>query len=129
VVTAAVIELEDGRVLIAKRKHTSSLAAKWEFPGGKVEVGETLEECLTREIHEELGIQISPPRRFFMTDYQYLTFDIRLCALKTKIGSGELNPRDHEEVMWVTPSQLLTMDLAPADIGIARELGTRRSMV
>jgi len=119
VVTAAVIEDKEGRVLIAKRKHDQHLGLKWEFPGGKVEKGETLPACLSREISEELGIQISTPRPFFMVDHMYPTFDIRLCALKATIVGGELHPQDHEEIRWVLPSQLPTMDLAPADVGIA----------
>jgi 5-methylcytosine-specific restriction protein A len=122
VVTAAIIEDGKGRILIAKRKHTQQLGAKWEFPGGKIEKGETLPACLSREISEELGIQISTPRPFFMVDHRYPTFDIRLCALKTSIVGGELHPRDHEEVLWVQPSLLSTMELAPADVEIAKSI-------
>ena len=122
IVTAAVIEDQEGRVLIAKRKHTSHLGSKWEFPGGKVEKGETLQACLSREIAEEMGIQISQPRAFFMVDHKYPTFDIRLCAMKASIVGGELHPHDHEEIMWVLPGQLSTMDLAPADVEIVKAI-------
>lgn len=122
VVTAAVIEDQEGRVLIAKRKHDQYLGSKWEFPGGKVEKGETLPICLSREISEELGIQISEPRPFFMVDYKYPTFDIRLCALKASIVGGELRPTDHEEVRWILLGQLLTLDLAQADVEIAKAI-------
>ncbi len=57
-VTAAII-YRDGKIFIAKRSSTSSLPSKWEFPGGKVDVGETLEECLTRELYEEFGIIVT----------------------------------------------------------------------
>jgi len=120
VVTAAVIEDQQGRVLIAKRKHSQHLGSKWEFPGGKVEKGETLPACLSREISEELGAKISEPCPFFMVDHKYPTFDIRLCAMKASIVGGELHPQDHDEVVWISPDQLATMDLAPADVGIAK---------
>jgi 8-oxo-dGTP diphosphatase len=119
VVTAAVIEDKEGRVLIAKRKHSSHLGSKWEFPGGKVEKGEKLPACLSRDISEEMGVKISEPRPFFMVDHRYPTFDIRLCALKASIICGDLRPTDHEEARWVKTGQLSTMDLAPADVGIA----------
>lgn len=122
VVTAAVIEDQEGRVLIAKRKHDQHLGSKWEFPGGKVEKGETLQACISREISEELGIQISKPCPFFMVDHKYSVFDIRLCALKASIVGGELQSRDHDAVRWIPPSQLLTVTLAAADVGIAKAL-------
>jgi len=128
VVTAAIIEDGEGRVLVAKRKHTQQLGAKWEFPGGKVEKGETLPACLSREISEELGAQISTPRPFFMVDHKYPTFDIRLCALKASIVGGKLHPQDHEEVTCVLPGHLSMMDLAPADVNIARALVARREV-
>jgi len=81
-------------------KHTSQLGSKWEFPGGKVEKGETLPDCLSREISEELGIMISEPVPFFWVDHKDPTFDIRLGALKASIVGGELHPQDHDEVTW-----------------------------
>lgn len=85
-----------------------------------MEQGETLPACLSREIYEELAVHISTPRPFFMVDHKYPTFDIRLCALKASIVGGQLHPRDHEEFTWIMPSLLSTMDLAPADVGLAQ---------
>ena len=122
VVTAAVILDESNRVLIAQRRHGKQLGLKWEFPGGKVEVGETLEVCLVREILEEMDIVIKVTRRFYMVDYKYPDFDIRLCAMKAEIVEGQLHLNDHEKVIWVNLKDFLSMDLAPADQHIARAL-------
>ncbi|MDH4270918.1 MAG: NUDIX domain-containing protein [Candidatus Aminicenantes bacterium] len=115
VVTAAVIRDEAGRVLIAQRKHGHRLGSKWEFPGGTVEAGETLEECLEREIREELGIAIRVTGRVVLADHKYPTFDIRLCAMKASIVEGDVSLNDREKVVWVHPKELFHLDLAPAD--------------
>ena len=115
VVTAAVIRDESGRVLVAQRKHGHRLGSKWEFPGGTVEAGETLEECLEREIREELGIKIRVTGRVVLADHKYPTFDIRLCAMKASIVEGEVSLNVHEKVVWVHPKELFQLDLAPAD--------------
>ncbi len=122
VVTAAVIWDDSGRVLVAQRKQGQQLGLKWEFPGGKVEAGETLEECLEREIHEEMGIKIFVAGRVVMVDHKYESFDIRLCAMMAEIVEGDLNLNDHEKVMWVDPRKLLDVDLTPADQEIAKAL-------
>jgi mutator protein MutT len=122
VVTAAVIRDNFGRVLIAQRKHGQSLGSKWEFPGGKVEAGEALEECLEREIREEMGIKIKVTGRVVIVDHRYPTFDIRLCAMKAEILEGQMNLNDHEKIMWRKPEDLLSLDLTPADQQIAGAL-------
>ena len=115
VVTAAVIRDKAGRVLIAQRKHGRQLRSKWEFPGGTIEAGETLEECLEREIREEMGIRIRVTGRIVLADHKYPTFDIRLCAMKASIVGGEVKLNAHEKIVWVQPKELFQLDLAPAD--------------
>jgi 5-methylcytosine-specific restriction protein A len=115
VVTAAVIREETGRVLVAQRKHGQQLSSQWEFPGGKVEAGETLEECLEREIREELGIKIRVIGRLVLADHKYPTFDIRLCAMKASVFEGKVSLNEHEKVIWVQPKELFLLDLAAAD--------------
>ncbi len=122
VVTAAIIWDDAGRMLVAQRKHGQPLGSKWEFPGGKAEKGETLEECLEREIQEEMGIKIAVVGRVVMVDQKYPNLDIRLCAMKAKIVTGDLNLHDHEKVMWVDPKKLLDIDLTPADQEIVKAL-------
>ncbi len=122
VVTAAVIWDDSGRVLIAQRKRGQQLGLKWEFPGGKAEIGETLEECLEREIQEEMGIKIAVAGRVVMVDQKYPNLDIRLCAMKAEIVAGDMNLKDHEKILWVDPRELLAVDLTPADQEIAKAL-------
>jgi 8-oxo-dGTP diphosphatase len=94
----------------------------WEFHGGKVEEGETLEECLVREIKEEMRIKIEVTKRMIMVDHKYPTFDIRLCALRASIIEGELHLNDHEKVIDVKPKDLLSLDLTPADQQVAKAI-------
>jgi|SRR5690554_632907 len=122
-VTAALI-WEKGRVLIAKRAAQDRLINKWEFPGGKTEYGESPEECLKREILEELGIVIEVGEFFAESIYAYPEGPIRLLSYFAFWKSGEVNPEVHEEIKWVEPNELQEYDLAPADIPIAEKLAS-----
>jgi 8-oxo-dGTP diphosphatase len=117
-VACAVIERE-GRVLAARRSAGQSLAGKWEFPGGKLEPGETAAAALAREIREELALDVRvgaplPPR-----DHDYGTFAITLvpflCTLAT---DAEAHPREHDAVRWCTPVELTALEWAPADLPV-----------
>lgn len=120
-VTAAVI-FKDGYVLATRRGPGQSLAGNWEFPGGKVEPGETLAQCLARELKEELGLDVSVGDVIAESEYQYDHGAIRLIALKTEIVAGTLSLTVHDRAEWVLPSRLEELQLAPADIPIARVL-------
>ena len=124
-VTAAIISDDKGRVLLAEREHSAHGEAAWEFPGGKAEDGESLAECLVREIEEELAIKITTPRPFFMVDHTYEAFDIRLCSFDTKIESGRLSLRDHCDIEWVEIPRLLEQNLSGADVDIVRAINSR----
>jgi 5-methylcytosine-specific restriction protein A len=115
VITAAVIRDETGRVLIAQRRRGQQLGSRWEFPGGKVEAEETLEECLEREIREELGVKIRVVGRLVLVDHKYPTFDIRLCAMKVSVVEGKVDLDRHKKVVWVQPRELFLLDLDAAD--------------
>ena len=121
VVTAAIV-CEDGLYLIARRGSGEKLAGKWEFPGGKVEAGETLQECLKREIEEELGVDSIVGEELTESHYRYQHGEILLVALKTALKSNEVKLSVHDKVLWLTPDQILDLDLAPADIPIAKFL-------
>jgi len=120
-VTAAVI-CRDGAYLLGRRSRNRELPGKWEFPGGKIEPGESPETCLTREILEELGLEARVGERVGVFEYIEAARRIELIAFYTEVESGPPSLNDHDEVSWVGPHSLLDYDLAPADIELARRL-------
>jgi len=124
IVTAAIIEM-DGRVLIARRAPHSKLAGKWEFPGGKVEEGESPEQCLERELLEELRIQTVIGEHFCSSEHQYEHGKFRVEAFFAQYSGGKMVLNDHDKVEWVDPDDLERYELLPADIPIARMLTQR----
>ena len=123
-VTAAIV-LRGSQVLIAKRKAGGPLGGLWEFPGGKVEPGETPEECLARELEEELGVAAEVGRFVTSSQFTYDDREIELLAYEVELGSGPFVLTSHDEVRWVSPAELLDLELAPADVPIAQILRGR----
>ena len=121
VVTAAVIEKE-GRILIAKRKQGWRFAGKWEFPGGKIESEETPEECLKRELREELGIETEIGKFICSSTYAYPHATIRLLVYQAFHVSGEYTLHDHEEIRWVLTQELLQFHCPEADKPVIEKL-------
>jgi 8-oxo-dGTP diphosphatase len=120
-VTAAIIR--DGeKYFIARRGLAEKLAGFWEFPGGKVEGNESLQDCLKREIREELGIDVSVGAELISSDYVYEHGSIRLVALTTIIVNGRPTLTVHDKYDWLRPAEILKLKLAPADIPIAEFL-------
>lgn len=116
-VVAAFIEDEaQNLLLIARRKAGKDLAGYWEFPGGKIEMGETPQECLERELFEEFSIQTEIKEFVGETVYAYSKFTIRLLGYRVKILSGEFCLIDHDKVQWVSLAEIDSFQLAPADI-------------
>ncbi|MDW7650207.1 MAG: 8-oxo-dGTP diphosphatase MutT [Bacillota bacterium] len=120
-VTAA-IWIRDGKVFIAKRPAGDKLQDKWEFPGGKLEVGETPEECLRREMFEEFGIDVDVGDFFERSIYTYETGCIELLAYFVRCCSGRVGVHAHDEVFWAEPAELDMFDFAPADIPLVSAL-------
>ena len=119
-VMAAIIQRGD-QVLVCQRKQ-GALAGKWEFPGGKLENGETPEECLVREIQEELGITIEVDEIFQAVHSHYEHGDFLVIGyLATKV-LGEITLRVHSACAWVDCRELDNYDLADANIPIANSL-------
>lgn len=114
--------IRDGKILIAKRKAGEHLANMWEFPGGKIEDGETPEECLKRELKEELGIEVQVGGLFGESIYHYEYGSIQLLGYWTTLVSGEIQPKVHEEVKWVTSEEFDQYIFAPADIPFVDKL-------
>ena len=120
-VTAAVI-VENGRVLIAQRPPGGRHPGDWEFPGGKVEPGESPEECLARELAEELGVAVAVGERLAEVRHVYPDLSIHLMAFACEITAGE--PRDIccSAHAWASPAELKEYDLLPPDQEIAHTL-------
>lgn len=120
-VAAAIIR--NGRsVLIARRGPNMKLAGSWEFPGGKVETGETPEECLKRELFEELSIEAEIGRLVCFSDYVYEHGSFRILAYDARVVAGQPQTNEHDQLLYVTPGQLLSFKLLPADIPIAKKI-------
>ncbi len=108
-VTAAII-LKEEKVLIMRRAPEQKHTGCWEFPGGKIEDGETLEHCLERELKEELNIVASVQRFFYKSDYHYPQGSIQLFAYIVKIIAGDIQLFVHDKLEWVDKENLLSFD-------------------
>src|ERR1700722_9904834 len=114
VVACALLDA-DKRVLIAQRPAGKTLAGLWEFPGGKVEAGETPEACLIRELDEELGIQVSTAclAPFVFASHGYDSFHLLMPLYLCRRWEGSARAREHEAIAWVTPSRLSDYQMPP----------------
>ncbi len=120
-VTCAIIEYND-KILICQRSASMKLPLKWEFPGGKVEERESKEECLLREIREELGLEIEVGQEFSVVTHAYPEFSICLYPFLAKLTGGGLVIAEHAQAIWVERSELNNYDWAEADKPIVNEL-------
>ncbi len=118
-VAAAVIKKND-LILLARRAPGEHLEHKWEFPGGKIEPGETPEECLQRELKEEFSIIARASRFIGESIFHYPEKSIRLLAYDVRWLGGNFVLHVHDKIKWVTPETLLEQDMAAADKPIAQ---------
>ena len=121
---AAGLIFRDGRYLIARRKAGTHLGGLWEFPGGKCERGESLEDCLRRELREELGIDITSPVHFRTIRHDYPSKIVELHFFHCAISRGEAVALDCEEVRWVMPNEMTDYEFPPADRPLIKALQT-----
>ena len=115
VVVGAVI-FSDGKIFATKRGEGMSLQGMWEFPGGKIENGETPQQALVREIQEELGAVVSVGELVTTTEHEYDFGIVELTTYRCSLISGTPAITEHSESLWLEPSQLHTLEWAPADI-------------
>jgi A/G-specific adenine glycosylase len=120
-VTAAVVR-RDSRVLIAQRREDALLGGMWEYPGGKQEPDENLENCLKREIKEELGVTIEVGAPVGVYKHAYTHFRVTLHAFESRIISGDLHLNDHQAVKWVRLEELDDYPMGKIDRQISRTL-------
>ncbi|KAF5042891.1 CTP pyrophosphohydrolase [anaerobic digester metagenome] len=122
VLVVAGVIVRDGRFLAARRSETMAWAGFWEFPGGKVEAGETLEEALKRELHEELSIAIDAFSLWKVKDKKVTGGAIRLFFHLVTEFSGTPTPREGQELAWITCEEAKDYSFLPADEEVLSEL-------
>ena len=115
-VVGAVIENEEGEILCAQRPEGKNLALKWEFPGGKIEVGESPTAALKRELQEEMALDIEILDEITTTTYEYDFGIVVLTTYFSKIKAGNIQLLEHEEMKWMKADDIDQLDWAPADI-------------
>ena len=123
VVAVALVDV-DGRVLIAQRPETRSMAGLWEFPGGKVEIGELPEEALIRELDEELGIDVSGNclAPFTFASHGYQDFHLLMPLYICRVWEGTVTPKEGQKLKWVRPLELKKYPMPPADVPLVAML-------
>lgn len=119
-VTCAIIVLKD-KTLVVQRSETMKLPLKWEFPGGKVDFGETEEECILREIKEELNINVEIVSRLTPSPHQYPNISIELIPFIAQFKNGSINLTEHKKYVWLKKEELIDLDWAEADLPILKE--------
>lgn len=120
-VVAAVIK-KDNKYFCAQRNNKGELAKKWEFPGGKVEKGETLEESLKRELKEELKINVDIKEFLMTVKHEYNTFELTLHAFLCESLTEKFILTEHLDSKWLTKGELESLDWAAADIPIVEKI-------
>lgn len=121
-VVGAII-VENGKILCAQRGNGKSLPNLWEFPGGKIEKGETPQEALLRELEEELMIEVDvSANQFELTKYDYDFGRVHLTTFLCMLTKGRPKLKEHHQVKWLAPSDLNKLDWAPADIPAVKKL-------
>lgn len=113
-VVAAIIQKEN-KILATKRGY-GEFINMWEFPGGKIESGETKEQALVREIKEELNIEISVDKFAINIEYQYPNFYLFMSCFMCSIKEGSIELLEHNDGKWITKEELNTLNWLPADI-------------
>ena len=126
-VVAAIIRDDEGRIFATQRGY-GEWKDWWEFPGGKIEVGETPQQALQREIREELAAEIEVCQLLRTIDYDYPQFHLTMHCFLCRL-TGSVTLLEHEAAKWLAPSELPSVRWLPADIELIEELGSQSSLV
>ncbi len=116
-VACAIIE-QEGKVLAAQRSASMTLPLKWEFPGGKIEAGESPEECLIRELMEELGVSVVIGDALPTATHGYVDFTVTLYPFTCRLTGGVITMHEHHELRWIEPQLMPGLDWAAADLPV-----------
>jgi 8-oxo-dGTP diphosphatase len=122
---AAAIAVRDGAILVTRRGPGEKLEGYWEFPGGKLEDGESVQECIVRELFEELSVRCVAGEIIAESKYEYPGGAITLIGVAVDLVDETIALSVHDAFDWVSPAGLLDLKLAPADVAIAEELARR----
>ena len=118
---AAAIIINDGKVFATQRGY-GEFKDGWEFPGGKIDAGETPEEALVREIKEELDTEVEVKELLETVEYDYPKFHLSMDCFICKIKAGELVLKEHEASQWLTKETLDSVEWLPADLGLIEKI-------
>ena len=119
-VAAAIIR--SGHKIFATQRGYGEFKDGWEFPGGKIEAGETPQEALVREIREELDAEIQVGEKIDCVEYDYPAFHLSMECFWARIRSGELTLKEHEAARWLSREELDSVDWLPADLSLIRKI-------
>lgn len=123
VIVCALLRDDQGRVLLTRRKPEKKLGGLWEFPGGKLEYGEELIAALTREIREELGVEIAVTRLLHVKPHVYEHTAVLILFYEGRITTGTMQLTDHDASVWLTPAELARHEgLLPANQEVIKML-------
>ena len=112
---------DEGKILCTERGESKYdyISFKWEFPGGKVEDGETNEETLKRELMEELEIEVDIIKKFYQVEHDYPDFHLSMPVYLCKLKSTAIKLMVHKSIRWLSPNEMMSLDWAAADIPVA----------
>ena len=124
IAVAGIIEGADGKILCTQRDKSKNdeVSFKWEFPGGKMEYGETAKQTIARELKEELDIVVKVEDLFYTVEFDYPNFHLSMPVYKCKMLSKNYKLNVHKSAMWLEKSKILSLDWAPADLLIAKQI-------
>ena len=121
-IACIVYSQEKNKIFIAKRMPIGKMGGKWEFPGGKVEPGETKEQALIRECQEELAITLSVGDIFMDVIHEYPDIVVHLTLFNATIAEGEPQKLEHNDIQWIMPSEIPNYEFCPADEEILKRI-------